>query len=276
MTFKTLMVHLKLGCANEDLLRVAVDLAVRFDARVIGIAAAQPTPMVYSDGYAPGMYVSEDLAEIDREIGIAEAAFAAAFAGSSTATEWRSATIYEAVADYVARECRSADLVITSGVSADPLDTARTEKPGDIVMQAGRPVLVVPRTANAVKLETMVVAWKNTREARRAIADALPLLRHAKSVTVLEIAPDDDRVRVEVQLSGLCSWLKTHAISADGLFVAASKGNDAYQLNAAVEKLGADVVVAGAYGHSRFREWALGGVTRDLTLQAKFCTLLSH
>jgi nucleotide-binding universal stress UspA family protein len=276
MTFKTLMVHLKLGHANSDLLRVAVDLAGRFDARMIGIAAAQPAPMIYTDGYAPGAFVEEDRAEIDREIGVAEAEFVAAFAGSPTATEWRSATIYEAVADYIARECRSADLVITSGVSADPHDTARTERPGDVVMQAGRPVLVVPRTANTLKLENMVVAWKNTREARRAIADALPLLSLAKHISVLELAHADERGRVEAQLLEICDWLGTHSIGAEPLFVPSSKGDDAYQLDVAVERLGGDVVIAGAYGHSRLREWALGGVTRDLTLQAKYCTLLSH
>jgi nucleotide-binding universal stress UspA family protein len=276
MTFKTLMVHMKLGNANGDLLRIAVDLAGRFDARVIGIAAAQPAPMVYTDGYAPGMFVEEDRAEIDREIGVAEAEFTAAFAGSPTATEWRSATIYETVADYVARECRSADLVITSGVSADPHDTARTERPGDIVMQVGRPVLVVPRTANTLKFENMVVAWKNTREARRAISDALPLLGVATRVTIMEIGPDSDRERIEAQLSGICGWLKTHAIEAESAFVPTTTGDDAFQLNAAVEKLGTDVVIAGAYGHSRLREWALGGVTRDLTLQASYCSLLSH
>ena len=185
MTYRTLMVHLKVGHANEDLLRVTSDLADRYDAKVIGIVACQPTPMVYSDGYSPGAIVEIDRTEIDREIKVAEAEFRAAFQGKKTATEWRSATIFESVADYVSRECASADLIITSGLSLDPHDTARPEKPGDIVMQAGRPVLVVPQTANTLKFDRVVIAWKNTQESRRAVTDALPLLNRATSVTVL-------------------------------------------------------------------------------------------
>lgn len=276
MTYKTLMVHMKLGHTNDDLLRVAVELATRFDARVIGIAACQPTPMVYSDGYIPGIFVEQDREEIDREINVAEAEFRAAFHSSAIGTEWRSATIYETVADYVSRECRSADLIITSGRTFDPHDTARPEKPGDIVMQAGRPVFVVPRTANTLNFDRMVVAWKNTREARRAVTDALPLLALANTVTVLELAHEDERTRVTEQLADVCRWLKTHGVAAESEFVASAKGDDSYQLNAAFEALGTSVVVAGAYGHSRLREWVIGGVTRDLTIRANYCSMLSH
>jgi nucleotide-binding universal stress UspA family protein len=220
--------------------------------------------------------VEADLKEIGREINVAEAEFQSAFQSSTVGTEWRSATIYESITDYVSRECRSADLIITSALSEDPHDTARPENPGDIVMQAGRPVLVVPRSTKVLGLDRMVVAWKNTREARRAIADALPLLALARNVTVVELAHEDERTRVTEQLTELCGWLKSHGIAAEAKFVASGKGDDAYQLDVVFRALGAGVVVAGAYGHSRFREWALGGVTRDLTLQANYCTLLSH
>lgn len=276
MTFKTLMVHMKLGHANGDLLGVAIELAKWCDARVIGIAACQPTPLVTSDGYLLGSFVEEDLKEIDRELKVAEAEFCAAFSGSATATEWRSATIYEAVADYVARQGRSADLIVTSGLPHDRHDTARPERPGDLIMQAGRPVLVVPRTQGALDIGHIVVAWKNTREARRAVADALPLLKLARKVTVMELADTHDRARVMEQLADVCSWLNVHGITGEPKFLPAGSGDDAEQLTAAFAASGAGVVIAGGYGHSRFREWALGGVTRDLTLQANYCTLLSH
>ena len=276
MTFKTLMVHMKLGHENSDLLRITGSLATRLDARVIGIAAFPPTALIYGDGYTPGNFVERDIEEIDREIKVAETEFFAAFQNWIGGAEWRSATIYETVANYVSRESISCDLVITSGGSFDPNDTARPEKPGDIVMQAGRPVLVVPRTVKTLSIDRMAVAWKNTREARRAIADGLPLLGLAKHVTVLEIAHEDEQKRVTGQLTEVCEWLKTHNVTAEPKFVASAKGGDSDQLNAAIEALDAGVVVAGAYGHSRLREWALGGVTRDLMLQANYCTMLSH
>lgn len=213
---------------------------------------------------------------MDREIKEAESEFRTVFEGRNAALEWRSSIIFEAVADYVARECRSADLVITSGIAPDPQDTARTEKPGDIIMQTGRPVLVVPKTEIAFKLERMVVAWKDRREARRAVIDALPLLQQAKQVTLIEMAHDDERARVTARLTEVCNWLKSHNIVATPEFVGLSKEDNASQLNSVVTKLGADILVAGAFGHSRLRDWAFGGVTRDLTLQAGYCTLLSH
>lgn len=276
MAYQTLMVHLKLGHANRDLLSVTLGLASALDAHVIGIAACQPTPIVNSDGYSPGVFVEADLVEIHREIDVAESEFRATFDKREARVEWRSAVIYESIADYVARESRAADLVITSGLSFDPHDTARTEKPGDIVMQAGRPVLVVPRATKTLQLDRIVVAWKNTREARRALADALPLLKIAKQVTILEMAKEADRTQVSTELSEICVWLKTHGITASPEVVALGKGDHAYQLDVAIRNINADVVVAGAYGHSRFREWALGGVTRDLLLQANYCALLSH
>lgn len=270
------MVHLMLRQSNAELLQVTAALADKFDAKVIGIAACQPAPVAYSDGYDLGTFVPLDRSEMDRELREAESEFRAAFESRSDTLEWRSSIIFEAVADYVARECRSADLVITSGITPDPQDTARTEKPGDIIMQTGRPVLVVPRTETAFKLERMVVAWKDTREARRAVIDALPLLQQAKQVTVIEMAHDDERVSVTARLTEICAWLKTHDIFATPEFVELSKDDDASQLNSVATRLGADILVAGAFGHSRLREWAFGGVTRDLTLRAGYCTLLSH
>ena len=124
MPFKTLMVHMKLGHANSDLLRITSSLAAGFDARVVGIAACPPTAMIYSDGYIPGNFIEQDREEIDREIKAAETEFFGAFQNWAGGTEWRSATIYESVASYVSRESRSCDLVITSGISRDIQDTA--------------------------------------------------------------------------------------------------------------------------------------------------------
>jgi nucleotide-binding universal stress UspA family protein len=276
MTYKTLMVHLNVGRPNKALLRVTCDLVNRFDAKVIGVVGCHPTTMVYGDGVNTAAIVATDRTEIKHEIKAAEAEFHAAFEGTSTAVEWRSSMIYESVADYVSRECHSADLIITSGLSRDPKDTARAENPGDIVMQAGRPVLIVPHSTNMLKLDQIVVAWKNTREARRAITDALPMMKHATRVTVLEIADAEACNRVSEQLADICAWLKSHDIDAKPEFVARSSDDDVYQLDRALEKLDAQIVVAGAYGHSRLREWALGGVTRDLMLRATYCTLLSH
>jgi nucleotide-binding universal stress UspA family protein len=103
---------------------------------------------------------------------------------------------------------------------------------------------------------------------RRAVAGA-------KRVTVVEIAPEEDLASARTHLEDVVGWLKRHDILAKPL-ASVAKRDDARQLDAIARELGADLVVAGAYGHSRMREWVLGGVTRDLLLGADRCSLVSH
>lgn len=146
---------------------------------------------------------------------------------------------------------------------------------GEIVMQSGRPVLAVPVTSNQFNLENMLIGWKDTREARRAIADALPLLKLATKVTVFEIVPIDEKKDSVKRLNEVVNWLKSHEIEAEAL-ATVSNDTDASQFITLAKKHQANIVVTGAYGHSRLREWVLGGVTDELLRGAHFCTFLSH
>jgi nucleotide-binding universal stress UspA family protein len=121
----------------------------------------------------------------------------------------------------------------------------------------------------------VVIGWKDTRESRRAVSDALPLLKKAGHVSVVAIADEADFDSVRLQLGDVVSWLGRHGVVAEAL-VSTSTGDDANRLNDIAWEQGAGVIVAGAYGHSRFREWALGGVTRDLLLRGDRCSLVSH
>jgi nucleotide-binding universal stress UspA family protein len=142
-------------------------------------------------------------------------------------------------------------------------------------MQVGRPVLVVPTGAKVIALDCVLVAWKDTRETRRAILDALPLLKKAAHVTLAEIAVEDRLALARKHLEEVVVWLGRHGVKAEGA-ASLSTGEDASQLYAIAKERGADVIVAGAYGHSRLREWVLGGVTRDLLLRADLCAFVSH
>jgi nucleotide-binding universal stress UspA family protein len=189
--------------------------------------------------------------------------------------EWRSEVVFTPLSEYIAREARSADLVITGVGSGGILDASRLMNIGDLVMQVGRPVLVVPAAANKLKLEQVVVGWKDTRETQRAAFDALPLLKTATRVTVVEISADEELAAARTHVEDVVGWLKWHGVVAE-CHASPSIGDDANLLNAIAREQGADVIVAGAYGHSRMREWVLGGVTRDLLLRAEHFALLSH
>lgn len=275
MSYATLMVHLEPGRANTGLLKITADLAERFRAGVIGIAARKPLQLVYGDGYVSGDLYQQDRDEIVKELAAAEAAFRAALQGRAAFVDWRSTQTCFDLADYIANEARGADLVLTGVATGDFFDGSRAVDTGELVMQAGRPVLIVPTGASTLKLDHALIGWRDTRETRRAVSDALPLLRHATRVSLIELARDDDLPSAVKRVKDVVAWLGRHAIHAEGS-AQRSTGDDATALYAFGQDIGADLTVAGAYGHSRLREWVFGGVTRELLLSANRCALVSH
>jgi nucleotide-binding universal stress UspA family protein len=273
MTFSTLLVHLELEHSNDARLRIAGDLAEQFNATLIGIAACNPQPAHYAGGAFAQDLVAQQRSEIKKRMSETEALFRSAVQKRARHVEWRSAMARPV--DYVTREARAADLVIT-GVNRDGLllDPLRRLDPSDLVMQAGRPVFVVPPEAEYLKLKSALVAWKDTREARRAVADALPLLHKVEEVAVVEVIADEaNRSAAHAQVDDVAAWLGRHGITAFGRVFHAVKEED--QIDQ-IWQYGADFLVAGAYGHTRMREWVFGGFTRSLLTRSRHCSFLAH
>jgi nucleotide-binding universal stress UspA family protein len=275
MTYATAMVSLAVDQPNEALLDVAGQVAEQFGARIIGIAASMfSPPMYFIDGDVGQRLVEEGQAAIEQRMVNLDRQFREAMNGRAREVEWRSAM--ELPARYIAREARAADLLIVSGDGAAPVDPFAVAGPSDLVLQAGRPLLIVPATVRWLDLRSVLVAWKDCAEARRAVADSLPLLRKAKEVTVAGIVEEASaRAVVQKQVEDVIAWLSRHGITAVAQ-VAEKIGDAALQIDRIAAATGAGVVVAGAYGHSRFREWVLGGVTRHLVGQMDRCVLLSR
>jgi len=275
--YATLMVHLELGADHGPLLAVASDLAGRFDADVVGVVACQSVPLVVGHGMVPVQAYESDRAEIETQMLRAEQAFRAALDERAGRVRWLAQLTAGAPTDYVVEQMRGADLLVTA-VDAE----AAWSGPGrrvdveDLVMRIGRPALVVPARTRSLVPDQVLVGWKDTRETRRAVADALPLLRLAKRVVVAEVVTGEDALPAAWTHTGeVCAWLRRHGVVSEPLAIAT--GNQyIVSLDAVAERVGADLIVAGAYGHSRMREWALGGVTRDLLIYSRRCSLLSH
>ena len=276
MTYATVMVSLALNRPNEARLEIAGEMAERFDARVIGIAAAQFSPPLYfTSGEQAQQLVDQGQDGIRNRIAELEVQFRKAVERRAKAAEWRCAEDFPA--RYIVGEARAADLIVTGDDGRDPVsDPFEQANPSDLVMQAGRPLLVVPESGNWLDLRSVLVAWKDTAEARRAIVDALPMLRKANDVTVAEILEDDlDRPAALARIADIVAWLSHHGVLATGQ-VPTECGHAAAQLNRIAVEVGAGLIVAGAYGHSRFREWILGGVTKHLVNPSGRCSLLSR
>jgi nucleotide-binding universal stress UspA family protein len=277
MTIATVMVYLALDQPNQSRLGVAGQLADRLGAGLVGIAAAQFAPPLYfTDGEFAQKLIDEGEAAVKARLAELEVQFRELAKNRAGAVEWRSAVDFPE--RFIAQEARCADMIVTGGHSPAFSDAFALASPKDLVMQAGRPLVVVPDTVSWLDLRSALVAWKDTPEARRAVADSIPLLRQAKEVTVAEILEQPEgRGVAQSRLRDVVGWLAHHGIIASERVGEPKRaGGAAAALDEIASDIGAGLIVAGAYGHARFRELILGGMTQHLLTRSARCVLLSH
>lgn len=277
MAYKKILVHLDLNGDNESILKITADLAERFGSTVVGIAAAQPILLpLYDEGFAAADIATQHRNEVDKEIAACRVQFGQAMESRVREIEWHSAVTLDPLANYIARESRCADLIITGkDIGASLMDNSRRVNVGDLAIKAGRPVLIVPQGITALPLQQVFVGWKDTRESRRAVSDALPLLEAANHVTILEITTEDEQKEAQARVQDVGSWLENHGIVSTPNGV----GTDSMEMGYLYTELlreKCDLLIAGAYGHNRLGEWIFGGITENILLDPKFCVLLSH
>lgn len=259
----TVMVSVDLGIGTQARVAVASALAVRFSSLLVGVAACPP--MTQGDG--------ERMFERDEDPSVqcledAERVFRKAAMGP---VEWRCG-IDEPDA-FLVDQARAADIVVVGRRGeSDPSGGRMGVCSGTIAIQAGRPVLVVPARERRDSMRRVLVAWKDTPESRRAVADSLPLLADAEEVTVLTVGEKSKNGG----LGDICAYLERHGVSAVPVHEAGGRGAAGQRIVEQAEARRADLIVSGAYGHSRIREWAFGGVTRELLRHTPCPCLLSR
>jgi nucleotide-binding universal stress UspA family protein len=121
-----------------------------------------------------------------------------------------------------------------------------------------------------------VVGWKDTREARHAVRDALPLFARAQQVTIVEICTSDEQDATQRRVRDVANYLQQHGVKCLTGVRVHTAGSDARQLIHVAKKKSADLIVTGAYGRSRLGEWIFGGMTRGLLDEAAFCLMMSR
>jgi nucleotide-binding universal stress UspA family protein len=189
-------------------------------------------------------------------------------------SEWLA--VEEFPVEAIARISRGADLIVAGGARRNEHDNTRACDTAEVVLKSGRPVLVAPPAGGGLTAEAVVVAWKETREARRALADALPILACSEEVVVVEVCAKSEAEYAEPRHAALVHYLARHGITARSRICPAHRDEAAYHLHVEAGKAGADLIVAGGYGHTRLGEWVFGGVTLDLLNDPTRFVLFSH
>jgi nucleotide-binding universal stress UspA family protein len=271
-TYASIMVPLDLGSEAERRTRLACQLADQFSSRIIGIAAEEIIPPMYFEGsftVAPSVIELEE-SRIAENLKQAEKLFRQVV-GTRNNVEWRSKSGLPAA--FIAQQSRACDLIVVSRQgSGDEGQGTMAVSPGDLIMESGRPILVVPPLKDQVFANRIIIAWKDTREARRAVWDSLPFLKRADVVFVVAIGGSDRKDSA----NDVSAYLARHGIASRTLLRPTPDGSVAEDILQVADDEGANLIVSGAYGHSRSREWMFGGVTRDLLNDAPVCCLMSH
>lgn len=180
--------------------------------------------------------------------------------------------------DAVIRQGRTSDLIVVGQTSAEGKDAMTSGSlPEQVVMHAGRPVLIVPRKRLSHQFgSNVLVAWDGTREAAIALRDSLPLLTRAAKVALVSVGMADETAEASSYLvPQTLAWLQRHGVQANAQRLAATTDIANLLLRCATQ-IDADLIVMGGYGHARLREFVLGGVTREILQRMSVPVLMAH
>ena len=277
MSYKSLLVHLNRAERCEAVLDTAIDLARRYNMHLIGLylrPRIQSALTIDSLGHA-NILVDEVAAEHKNETTI-RATFERMTTGQPWTSEWRAvAATLPDFAGNALEHAHVADLVVASQSDPEWEQSSRLDFPERLILESGRPVLLVPYVGNYREIgRTIVIAWKPGRESARAVFNAIPILKTANSVHILQIA--ERRREAIAPAIGLASALVRHGIKAELQSSQAVDHSICSELLSRLADLSADLLVMGAYGHTRLREYVFGGATRDITHSMTVPTLFSH
>ena len=273
MSYAALMVHLGAGRDWNKRVRLAADLADRFQSALIGVAGWLPIPAFAIDDIAANDETTDGerqkmtalLAEMGEKF--------RASVKHLNRVEWRGTLDYPRT--LVPREARAADLLII-GRERVPGDPYFSLNPGITILRAGRPVLVVPDEVDSLAARRVVVAWKDTRESRRAVRDALPFLRNAEEVMIVGVCEHETEAQSRQPIDDVTNYLLRHRVIVAAKAYLHTEQSVANELLRFTKEERADLIIVGGYGHTRLGEWIVGGVTRDLLADSPVCLLFSH
>lgn len=278
MSYKDLLVHLDSSKHCAARIDLAVALAETHKAHLTGLYVAPHAGMspLIADQFAPDV-IEDVAAQVAQQRDKAEALFGQSTAKIKSQAEWLEA-VSDDPATMVATHAREADLCVLTQTDPDEVSQAT---PGDlperVVMESGRPALILPYVGGfKPTVECAVIAWNASPQVARAVNDALPLLRRAKRVVVLAIQGSGAKALEDIQTGGIVRHLARHGVEAEEHTAVSGDMDVSEVMLSRVADESADLVVMGAYGHSRLREFVLGGMSRRMFDHMTVPILVSH
>lgn len=280
MSFKTILVNLNDEARVPVVIAAAALLARKSDAHLIGLYVLPPL-LLPGNAVMPMSeeFTEEQIAEHRAQMERIKAIFEEQTRGEPFVAEWRARgnvmVTYEPVADGVIKEAHAAEIVIASQAIGAPL---LSDIPERVALESGRPVLVIPSAWQPGAYgNDVAVAWNDSREAARATFDALPFLKAARKVRLMTVGERmrNDKRDNTLPAAEVAATLARHGFNVEVETIAGG-GRAGEAILSRVAADGADLLVMGAYGHSRMREFVLGGATRDVLRNMTVPVLMSH
>lgn len=272
MTIKNILVAYSGWSSSQSPLQHALKIAEHYDSWVTGVVGHGHSQLFKMfSGKAPAEVIEIMKQNEKSEIIKAKEIFTSLAAQGNRSHAAEVLDVFDDSGTTVASFARTFDLIVTAPHSSDRAEEHMSASPDLIALQSGRPVLIVPKDYNAPGLSThVVVAWDGKRASARAIGDAMPMLEEKGKVTVLSIGkaapPGTDRLILNLQ---------RHGIKTAHLLKPKSRGIG-HTILEATKEIGADLVVMGAYEHSKFAHEMFGGVTTDVLKETSVPVLMSH
>jgi nucleotide-binding universal stress UspA family protein len=279
MALKNLLVHLDFAKATPRRVECAIELARDCEAHLTGLAvAATPSVPSFVEGQVPVDVMQEARQHLQDRVQELAEEFRKTADAAGINYEVRTETGMEhEVPEIVARHGRYTDMVVLGQVDREDPAAGAASMPEEVILTCGRPVLLIPYIGAKTLGTRAVVAWNASREAARAVNDALPLLERAERVVVMSVNPKTgSRGHGEEPGADIATHLARHGVKVDVQHYNADDIRVSDMLLSRVADDGDDLIVMGGYGHTRMREMILGGVTREMLRSMTAPVLMSH
>ncbi len=276
MAYKTILL-----CLNEidrvpQLIAVARQMGVKFNAHISGLYVIPSVQVIATDGYGAAAAVFDNVQKYFKDkLPKVREAFEYGMNEDKIAFDLRVIDSNQSViASDVIENCRNADLVVVSAPDREKGEHVEADFVERIVLSAGRPVMILPfKGKTEIKFDDVMLAWNDSRESSRATFDALPFMQRAKRTKIVTV---DAAPRGSIQGANIAETLDRDGVKCEVLNVASGGMSTGETLLRAANDHGAGLLVLGAYGHTRLTEWVFGGATRYVLRNLDRPVLMSH